>query len=103
MESMPSEAMKFRRPAGVDWSARRRAAFKAGQSMQKIYPDPRAALAGLLKGGMMIMAGGVGLCGIPEQLILAILGSRVNNLTVVSNNCGIDVLGLGILPDSSTL
>jgi 3-oxoacid CoA-transferase subunit A len=68
--------------------------------MQKVYPDPRAALAGLLKDGMMIMAGGFGLCGIPEQLILAIRDSGVKNLTVVSNNCGIDGVGLGILLDS---
>ena len=52
--------------------------------MQKVYPDARAALAGLLKDGMMIMAGGFGLCGIPEQLILAIRDSGVKNLTVVS-------------------
>src|SRR5262249_33821704 len=68
--------------------------------MQKVYPDPRAALAGLLKDGMTIMAGGFGLCGIPEQLILAIRDSGVKNLTVVSNNCGIDGVGLGILLDS---
>src|SRR5262249_16636122 len=68
--------------------------------MQKVYPDPRTALAGLLKDGMMIMAGGFGLCGIPEQLILAIRDSGVKNLTVVSNNCGIDGVGLGILLDS---
>src|SRR5258708_12760232 len=68
--------------------------------MQKVYPDTRAALAGLLKDGMLIMAGGFGLCGIPEQLILAIRDSGVKNLTVVSNNCGIDGVGLGILLDS---
>src|SRR5260221_12063697 len=68
--------------------------------MQKIYPDPRAALAGLLKDGMMIMAGGFGLCGIPEQLMLAIRDSGVKNLTVVSNNCGIDGVDLGILLES---
>jgi len=68
--------------------------------MQKDYPDPRAALAGLLRDDMMIMAGGFGLCGIPEQLILAIRDSGVKNLTVVSNNCGIDGVGLGILLDS---
>ncbi len=68
--------------------------------MQKVYPDPRAALAGLLRDDMMIMAGGFGLCGIPEQLILAIRDSGVKNLTVVSNNCGIDGVGLGILLDS---
>src|SRR2546430_6371284 len=73
---------------------------EAGKSMQKVYPDARAALAGLLKDGMMIMAGGFGLCGIPEQLILAIRDSGVKNLTVVSNNCGIDGVGLGLLLDT---
>ncbi|HEX8829026.1 MAG TPA: CoA transferase subunit A [Xanthobacteraceae bacterium] len=68
--------------------------------MNKVYPDARAALAGLLKDGMMIMAGGFGLCGIPETLIMAIRDSGVKNLTVVSNNCGIDGTGLGILLDT---
>ena len=68
--------------------------------MQKVYPDTRAALAGLLKDGMTIMAGGFGLCGVPEQLILAIRDSGVKNLTVVSNNCGIDGVGLGLLLDT---
>jgi 3-oxoacid CoA-transferase subunit A len=57
-------------------------------------------LAGLLKDGMTIMAGGFGLCGIPETLILAIRDAGVKNLTVVSNNAGIDGVGLGILLDS---
>ena len=56
--------------------------------------------AGLLKDGMTIMAGGFGLCGIPESLILAIRDSGVKNLTVVSNNAGVDGKGLGILLDS---
>jgi 3-oxoacid CoA-transferase subunit A len=68
--------------------------------MRKIYPDARAALAGLLKDGMLIMAGGFGLCGIPESLILAIRDSGVKNLTVVSNNAGIDGVGLGLLLDT---
>jgi 3-oxoacid CoA-transferase subunit A len=68
--------------------------------MKKVYPDARAALAGLLKDGMMIMAGGFGLCGIPETLIQAVRESGVKNLTVVSNNAGIDGTGLGILLDS---
>ncbi len=68
--------------------------------MKKVYPDARAALAGLLKDGMLVMAGGFGLCGIPEQLILAIRDAGVKNLTVVSNNAGIDGIGLGILLDS---
>jgi 3-oxoacid CoA-transferase subunit A len=68
--------------------------------MKKVYPDARAALAGLLKDGMLIMAGGFGLCGIPETLIMAIRESGVKNLTVVSNNAGTDGKGLGILLDS---
>jgi 3-oxoacid CoA-transferase subunit A len=68
--------------------------------MNKVYPDARSALAGLLKDGIMIMAGGFGLCGIPETLILAIRDSGVKNLTIVSNNCGIDGTGLGILLDT---
>jgi 3-oxoacid CoA-transferase subunit A len=68
--------------------------------MNKVYADARSALAGLLKDGMMVMAGGFGLCGIPETLILAIRDSGVKNLTVVSNNCGVDGLGLGVLLDT---
>jgi 3-oxoacid CoA-transferase subunit A len=65
--------------------------------MKKVYPDAKAALGGLLKDGMLIMAGGFGLCGIPETLILAIRDSGAKNLTVVSNNAGVDGIGLGIL------
>ena len=68
--------------------------------MNKVYADARSALAGLLKDGMTIMAGGFGLCGIPEASILAIRDSGVKNLTVVSNNCGVDGKGLGILLDT---
>jgi 3-oxoacid CoA-transferase subunit A len=63
----------------------------------KVYPDAAAALEGLLHDGMMIMAGGFGLCGIPEKLILAIRDAGVKGLTVVSNNAGIDDAGLGVL------
>jgi 3-oxoacid CoA-transferase subunit A len=68
--------------------------------MNKVYPEARAALAGLLKDGMTIMAGGFGLCGIPETLILAIRDSGAKNLTVISNNAGVDGKGLGILLDT---
>ena len=71
--------------------------------MKKVYPDARAALAGLLKDGMLIMAGGFGLCGIPESLIIAIRDAGVNGLTVVSNNAGIDGVGLGLLLDSKQI
>src|SRR5213595_3861274 len=63
----------------------------------KSYPDAAAALDGLLHDGMMIMAGGFGLCGIPEKLIGAIRESGFNALTIVSNNAGIDGAGLGLL------
>src|SRR6478735_6170203 len=68
--------------------------------MNKVYADARSALAGLLKDGMLIMAGGFGLCGIPETLILTIRDAGVKNLTVVSNNCGVDGKGLGVLLDT---
>jgi 3-oxoacid CoA-transferase subunit A len=62
-----------------------------------VFPDAAAAMAGILRDGMLIMAGGFGLCGIPEALILAIRESGVKDLTVVSNNAGIDDAGLGLL------
>ncbi|MCC8369205.1 MAG: CoA transferase subunit A [Rickettsia endosymbiont of Oxypoda opaca] len=65
--------------------------------MNKIYPSSELALEGLLYDGMTIMAGGFGLCGIPENLINALLKSKVQNLTVISNNCGVDNFGLGLL------
>src|SRR2546427_5440775 len=67
--------------------------------MKKVYPDATAALAGVLRDGMVVMAGGFGLCGIPEKLIDAIALSGVTGLTVISNNCGIDGVGLGKLLD----
>ncbi len=63
----------------------------------KVYESAAAALDGLLFDGMTIMAGGFGLCGIPENLILAIRDSGVKDLTIISNNCGVDDWGLGIL------
>jgi 3-oxoacid CoA-transferase subunit A len=63
----------------------------------KTVDGAREALAGVLFDGMTIMAGGFGLCGIPENLIAAIRDAGVNDLTVVSNNCGVDDFGLGIL------
>ena len=63
----------------------------------KTYKNAEAALDGLLFDGMTIMAGGFGLCGIPEELIMAIRDSGVKNLTVISNNAGVDDFGLGVL------
>jgi 3-oxoacid CoA-transferase subunit A len=73
--------------------------FNTGDSMavSKIYTDAGAALAGVLKDGMTIMSGGFGLCGIPSVLIEAIRTSGVKDLTVISNNAGVDDAGLGLL------
>lgn len=65
--------------------------------MNKVYPDASAALHGLLFDGMTLMSGGFGLCGIAEHLIAAIRDSGVKNLTVISNNCGVDDFGLGLM------
>lgn len=68
--------------------------------MKKIYPSANAALADILRDGQLIAAGGFGLCGIPELSIQAIRKSGVKDLTVVSNNAGVDHFGLGVLLDS---
>ena len=64
---------------------------------KKVCSDAHAALDGVLFDGMTILAGGFGLCGIPEHMILALRDSGVKDLTVISNNCGVDDFGLGIL------
>lgn len=66
-------------------------------AVNKVFSDARAALDGLLRDGMMIHSGGFGLCGIPSALIEAIRDSGMKDLTVVSNNAGIDDAGLGLL------
>src|SRR5271156_6463009 len=65
--------------------------------MQKVFDSAKKALDGLLFDGMTVMAGGFGLCGIPENLIFALRDSGVKNLTVISNNAGVDDFGLGLL------
>jgi len=65
--------------------------------MGKVYKNAASALDGILFDGMTIMSGGFGLCGIPEHSILAIRDSGTQNLTVISNNCGVDDFGLGIM------
>lgn len=65
--------------------------------MNKVYPDAKSALEGILKDGMMVMSGGFGLCGIAETLSDALRESGVKNLTVVSNNAGVDGIGLSRL------
>lgn len=68
--------------------------------MQKIFENAGAALDGLLHDDMLIAAGGFGLCGIPELLIDAVVKSGVKDLTIASNNCGVDGFGLGKLLDT---
>jgi len=63
----------------------------------KVFADARSALEGIVRDGMMVMSGGFGLCGVPEDLIDALRDSGVRNLTVVSNNAGVDNYGLGSL------
>jgi 3-oxoacid CoA-transferase subunit A len=66
-------------------------------AVNKVYPNAREALSGLLRDNLTILSGGFGLCGIPAALIEAIRESGVSGLTVVSNNAGIDDAGLGVL------
>jgi 3-oxoacid CoA-transferase subunit A len=65
--------------------------------MNKVYADAASALNGLVKDGMTIMAGGFGLCGIPENLIMALRDTGAKDLTAISNNAGVDDFGLGLL------
>ncbi|MFN8220511.1 MAG: CoA transferase subunit A [Fimbriimonadales bacterium] len=65
--------------------------------MNKVYADAKSALEGLVFDGMTVMSGGFGLCGIPEHLIVALRDTGVKDLTVVSNNCGVDDFGMGLL------
>ena len=71
--------------------------------MNKLYPDARSALADVLKDGMTLMAGGFGLCGIPTSLIQAIHDLGAKDLTVISNNAGVDGVGLGILLETKQI
>jgi 3-oxoacid CoA-transferase subunit A len=65
--------------------------------MKKVFPSAAAALAGVVADGQLMAVGGFGLCGIPEALIAALRDSGVKNLTVISNNAGVDGFGLGLL------
>jgi 3-oxoacid CoA-transferase subunit A len=65
--------------------------------MNKLFPNPKAALEGIVRDGMLLAVGGFGLCGIPEELIVALRDTGVRDLTVASNNAGVDGAGLGLL------
>ena len=69
----------------------------------KVFSSARDALAGQIKDGMTIMSGGFGLCGIPDVLIEAVRDSGAKNLTVISNNAGVDGAGLGILLETKQI
>jgi 3-oxoacid CoA-transferase subunit A len=69
----------------------------------KVYADAKSALEGLAFDGMMVMSGGFGLCGIPENLIIALRDSGVTNITVISNNAGVDGWGLGLLLETKQI
>ncbi|WP_339745023.1 CoA transferase subunit A [uncultured Maricaulis sp.] len=71
--------------------------------MKKVFPDAKAALDGLVFDGMTVMSGGFGLCGIPENSIAALHATGVKDLTVISNNCGVDGFGLGVLLDAKQI
>src|SRR5208283_2521741 len=71
--------------------------------MRKVYANADEALAGAVRDGMMVMAGGFGLCGIPETLIEALRKTGVKDLTVVSNNAGVDGVGLGVLLETGQI
>jgi 3-oxoacid CoA-transferase subunit A len=70
------------------------------RGLNKQYPDARAALDGLVRDGMLLAIGGFGLCGIPEALIGALRDTGVRDLTIASNNAGVDGAGLGLLLES---
>jgi acyl CoA:acetate/3-ketoacid CoA transferase alpha subunit len=65
--------------------------------MNKVYPTAAAALAGIVRDGQTIAAGGFGLCGIPENLIAALRDGGASGLTIVGNNAGVDDFGMGLL------
>jgi len=65
--------------------------------VNKLFPNPKAALEGIVHDGMLLAIGGFGLCGIPEELILALRDTGVRHLTIASNNAGVDGAGLGLL------
>jgi 3-oxoacid CoA-transferase subunit A len=69
----------------------------------KLYSTPASALEGLTTDGMMVAVGGFGLCGIPENLIVALRDSNAKNLTCVSNNAGVDGWGLGLLLETKQI
>jgi len=73
------------------------AAQANGAGFSKVWPDARSALDGIVHDGMLLAIGGFGLCGVPEALIVALRETGVRNLTIASNNAGVDEWGIGML------
>ena len=72
-------------------------AAENGRAFTKLWPDARAALDGIVRDGMLLAIGGFGLCGVPDALIVALRETGVRNLTIASNNAGVDEWGIGML------
>lgn len=70
---------------------------KNGSAFTKVWPDARGALDGIVRDGMLLAIGGFGLCGVPDALILALRETGVRDLTIASNNAGVDQWGIGML------
>src|SRR6185437_10162293 len=89
-QASPTASRRARTPATHESPRQPRKA----NAMNKVYPNARAALDGLLHDGITIAAGGFGLCGIPENLIAALVDSDIKGLTIVGNNAGVDDFGM---------
>ena len=85
---------------GREASQRMESGNDRGVGLNKLWPDARATLDGVVRDGMLLAIGGFGLCGIPEALIVALRDTGARNLTVASNNAGVDGWGLGLLLES---
>jgi 3-oxoacid CoA-transferase subunit A len=72
-------------------------AAESKSAFTKLWPDARSALDGIVRDGMLLAIGGFGLCGIPEALIFAVRDTGARNLTIASNNAGVDQWGIGLL------
>jgi 3-oxoacid CoA-transferase subunit A len=70
---------------------------ESSPAFTKLWPDARSALDGVVRDGMLLAIGGFGLCGVPDALILALRDTGVRNLTIASNNAGVDEWGIGML------
>jgi 3-oxoacid CoA-transferase subunit A len=82
---------------GLGLGAMENSVAENGVALTKLWPDARAALDGIVRDGMLLAIGGFGLCGVPDVLIMALRDTGVRNLTIASNNAGVDQWGIGML------